>query len=127
MYGTRGKPFLADIQDLNEVMNNETTTGNSLLEEISDIWGAKRLSGNEYEHATSKPPKLHEKAILRCTKVNDIILDSFSGSASTMIAAEQLKRRVYAVELEPAFCDLAIRRYEKLTGNKARIITSNEA
>lgn len=127
VYGTRGKPFLADIQDLNEVMNNETTTGNSLLEEISDIWGAKRLSGNEYEHATSKPPKLHEKAILRCTKVNDIILDSFSGSASTMIAAEQLKRRVYAVELEPAFCDLAIRRYEKLTGNKARIITSNEA
>lgn len=127
VYGTRGKPFLADINDLNEVMNKETTAGNSLLEEISDIWAAKRLSGNEYEHATSKPPKLHEKAILRCTKVNDIILDSFSGSASTMIAAEQLKRRVFAVELEPAFCDLAIRRYEKLTGNKAQTITSNEA
>lgn len=127
VYGTRGKPFLADIQDLNEVMNKETTTGNSLLDEISDIWAVKRLSGNEYEHATSKPPKLHEKAILRCTKVNDIILDSFSGSASTMIVAEQLRRRVYAVELEPAFCDLAIRRYEKLTGNKARIITAHEA
>ena len=39
-----------------------------------------------------------------------------------MIAAEQLKRRVYACELEPQFCDLAIRRYEKLTGKKAKII-----
>lgn len=126
VYGTRGKPFLSAINDLNEVMNKETTTGNSLLEEISDIWATKRLSGNEYEHATSKPPKLHEKAILRCTKVDDIILDSFSGSASTMIAAEQLKRRVFAVELEPAFCDLAIRRYEKLTGGKARIIRDHE-
>lgn len=127
VYGTRGKPFLADIQDLNEVMNKETTTGNSLLDEISDIWAVKRLAGQDYEHATSKPPALHEKAILRCTRVNDIILDSFSGSASTMIAAEQLKRRVFAVELEPAFCDLAIRRYEKMTGSKAQIITSNEA
>ncbi len=39
-----------------------------------------------------------------------------------MIAAEQLKRRVFAVELEAIFCDLAIRRYEKLTGLKAKII-----
>ena len=124
-YGIRGKPYLADIQNLNEVMNKETTTGNSLLEETLDhldIWTIKRLSGKEYEHATSKPPKLHEKAIRRCTRAGDIILDSFSGSASTMIAAHQLKRRVYAVELEPSFCDLAIKRYEKLTGLKATLI-----
>ena len=38
-----------------------------------------------------------------------------------MIAAEQLKRRVFGVELEPTFCDLAIKRYEKLTGKKAAI------
>ena len=43
-----------------------------------------------------------------------------------MIAAEQLKRRVYAVELEPVFCDLAINRYEKLTGKKAKIIHEKE-
>jgi len=126
VYGVKGSPYLSDIQNLNEVMNKETTAGNSLLEEMSDIWAAKRLSGQDYEHATSKPPKLHEKAIRRCTRPDDIILDSFSGSASTMIAAEQLKRRVYAVELEPAFCDLAIRRYERLTGNKARVIRKDE-
>ena len=124
-YGVRGKPFIAKkIQNLNEVMNKEITTGNNLLEETLDhldVWLVKRLSGKDYEHATSKPPKLHEKAIRRCTKPGDIILDSFSGSASTMIAAHQLKRRVYAVELEPIFCDLAIKRYEKLTGDKAKI------
>ncbi|KND48117.1 MAG: modification methylase [Parcubacteria bacterium C7867-006] len=124
-YGIRGKPFITKkIQNLNEVMNKEITTGNNLITEALDhldLWFVKRLSGKEYEHATSKPPKLHEKAIRRCTKPGDIILDSFAGSSSTMICAEQLKRRVYAVELEPRFCDLAIRRYELLTGKKAKI------
>ncbi len=129
-YGVRGKPFITKkIQNLNEVMNKEITTGNNLITEALDhldLWFVKRLSGKEYEHATSKPPKLHEKAIRRCTKPGDIILDSFAGSSSTMICAEQLKRRVYAVELEPRFCDLAIKRYELLTGKKAKIIHSYE-
>lgn len=129
-YGTKGKPQITkDINNLNEVMNKEYSTGNNLLKEIgddSDIWLSKRLSGKNYEHATSKPPKLHEKAIRRCTKPGDIILDSFSGSGSTIIAGEQLKRKVYAVELEPIFCDLTIKRYERLTGKKANIIRTNE-
>ncbi len=119
VYGTRNKPYLADINNLNEVLNKELSTGNNLLDEINDIWMAKRLSAKEYEHATSKPPQLHEKAIKRCTKPNDIILDSFLGSGSTLIAGEALGRRVYGCELEPQFCDLIVRRYEKLTGRKA--------
>jgi DNA modification methylase len=125
VYGTMGKPYIAlSIQNLNEVLNKEMTTGNNLFAEASDeldIWLVKRLSGQSYEHATSKPPKLHEKAIRRCTKPGDIILDSFSGSGSTIMAGEQLKRKVYAIELEPIFCDLTIRRYERLTGRKARV------
>lgn len=123
VYGTRGKPYLAkDIRNLNEFLNKEVGTGNSSFDDLRDIWTVKRMSGKDMEHATSKPPQLHQKAILRCTRPGDIILDSFSGSASTLIAGEQLKRRVYAVELEPVFCDLAIRRWEKLTGGKAKII-----
>ncbi len=129
-YGVRGRPYITkNIQNLNEVMNKEITTGNNLLTEALDhldLWFVKRLSGKEYEHATSKPPKLHEKAIRRCTKPGDIILDSFAGSSSTMICAEQLKRRVYAVELEPRFCDLTIKRFELLTGKKAKIIHKYE-
>jgi len=126
VYGVKGKPYIAEnIQNLTEVMNKDVTGGNSMLDEI-DIWLMKRLSSKDYEHATSKPPQLHEKAIRRCTKPGDIILDSFSGSASTLIAGEMLKRKVYAVELEPIFCDLAIRRFEKLTGIKAKIIRHEE-
>lgn len=129
-YGVRGKPYIAKkMQNLNEVMNKEITTGNNLHEETLDhldVWMVKRLPGKEMEHATSKPPKLHEKAIRRCTKPGDIILDSFLGSGSTLIAAEQLKRRCYAVELEPIFCDLVIKRWEKLTKQKAKIIRANE-
>lgn len=124
-YGIRGKPYITkSIQNLNEVMNKEITTGNNLLEETLDeldVWLVKRLPSKDYEHATSKPPKLHEKAIRRCTKPGDIILDSFSGSGSTLIAGEQLKRKVYAIELEPIFCDITIKRYESLTGIKAQI------
>jgi DNA modification methylase len=123
VYGTRGTPFLSSLyQNLNEVQNKKCGTGNQLLEDISNIWTTKRLPSNQMEHPTSKNPELHHKFIMRCTKPNDIIFDSFSGSASTMICAEQLGRRVYATEIEPIFCDLAIRRYEKLTGKKAEVI-----
>lgn len=125
VYSVKGKPYLNPaIQNYNEVLNKELGTGNSLFEEVFDqldIWLVKRISGQKYEHATSKPPKLYEKAIRRCTKPGDIILDSFSGSASTIIAGEQLNRKVYALELEPIFCDLAIKRYHKLTGRKERV------
>jgi DNA modification methylase len=123
VYGVRGKPYLAEsVTNLNEVMNKELGTGNELLVQVNefiDIWTAKRLSAKDYEHATSKPITLHEKAIKRCTKPGDIILDSFLGSGSTLLAGEQLGRKVYGCELEPRFCDLIIKRYEAMTGKKA--------
>lgn len=126
IYSTRGRPYLAKgLENLNEVLNKEIGTGNRLADDILDmldIWLAKRLPGIEYTHATSKPPQLHERVIRRCTRPNEIILDSFSGSGSTLVAAHQLKRRAFVVELEPLFADLAITRYEKLTNDKAKRI-----
>lgn len=126
IYATRKKPYIAKgIENLNEILNKEIGTGNRLIEDIVDlfdIWLAKRLPGQEYSHATSKPPTLHEKAFRRCTKPGEIILDSFLGSGSSLIAAEQLNRRLFGVELEPLFADLTILRYEKLTNQKAKKI-----
>ena len=128
IYGTRGSPYLSKKeQGLTEIMNKEVTTGNDSLDELNSIWTMKRLNSKEYSHATTKPVELHEKAIRRCTLPDDIILDSFLGSGSTLIAAEQLKRVVYGVELEPKFCDLIIKRYEKLTDTKAIIISHEKA
>lgn len=125
VYGIKGKPYLAEsIKNLNEVMNKELGTGNDLLTQVNefiDIWTAKRVSSKDYEHATTKPITLHEKAIKRCTRPGEIILDSFLGSGSTLLAGEQLGRRVYGCELEPRFCDLIIKRYEALTGNKVKV------
>lgn len=123
VYGSKGSPYLSDtIKNLNEIQNKDLSTGNQLLEEISNLWATKRLPSHQMEHPTSKNPELHHKFIMRCTKPGDIIFDAFSGSASTMICTEQLGRKVYSLEIEPVFCDLAIRRYERLTGRKAKVI-----
>jgi DNA modification methylase len=126
IYGTIGSPYLSKKeQGLTEIMNKEIRTGNDSLDEVN-IWTAKRVSSKDYSHATTKPIELHEKAIKRCTRPGEIILDSYGGSGSTLLAGEQLKRRVYLVEKEEIFCDLIISRFEKLTGKKAIIIHNHE-
>ena len=122
VYGTLGQPYLSDTHNLTEILNKEVAPGNRTIDDIVDlfdIWLAKRDSASNYEHPTQKPPTLHEKALRRCTKPGDIVLDIFAGSGSTMVACEQLKRTCYMVEIEPVFCDVIVARYEQLTGNKA--------
>ena len=104
-------------------MNKEIGTGNRLIDDILDqldIWLVKRLAGSDYEHPTSKPPTLHEKAIRRCTRPGEIILDIYGGSGSTLLAGEMLKRKVYTCELEPKFCQLIINRFEQYGNVKAK-------
>lgn len=126
VYGTIGKPYISDsLKNLNEIMNKEVGSGNRTIDDILDllnIWLVKRLPSGEYEHPTEKSPTLHEKAIRRCTKVGDTILDLFGGSGSTLIACEQLKRKCLMVEYEPIFCDLIISRYKQLTGKEVKYV-----
>lgn len=71
------------------------------------------------EHPTMKPIELCGYFIRNSSKEGDIILDPFGGSGSTMIAAEQLNRTCYTMELDPKYVDVIIERYEKYTGQKA--------
>lgn len=125
-YGTIGRPYLNDkVANLNEILNKETTTGNQLTEDILDllnIWLVKRIAGQDYQHPTQKPPTLHEKALRRCTRPGDAVLDLTAGSGSILSACEQLGRTAYCCEMEPIFCQVIINRYEKLTGLKAQKI-----
>jgi DNA modification methylase len=70
-------------------------------------------------HPTTKPVAMVADAILDCSKRGGIVLDCFAGSGSTLIAAEKTGRRSYLMELDPAYVDVAIRRFEKLTGEQA--------
>ena len=78
-----------------------------------DIWEIPRTQKNEL-HPTMKPIPLCEKAINDASKINDIILDLFLGSGSTMVASEQLKRKCYGMELDPKYCDVIVKRMIKL-------------
>lgn len=71
------------------------------------------------EHPTMKPVDLLVYLIKNSSKENDLILDLFGGSGTTLVAAEQTKRTCYMMELDPKYCDVIIKRWENLTGEKA--------
>lgn len=70
-------------------------------------------------HPTPKPVPLIMDIIKDSTKIKDIILDPFLGSGSTVLAAEKTRRRCFAIEIDPLYVDLAITRWQQLTGSEA--------
>jgi DNA modification methylase len=71
-------------------------------------------------HPTVKPVAMVADAILDCSARGDIVLDAFLGSGTTLIAAERTGRRCHGMELDPAYVDTSVRRWQKLTGGSAR-------
>ena len=70
-------------------------------------------------HPTVKPVALIADAIKDCSRRGGLILDSFAGSGSTIIAAEKTGRRAYALEIDPGYVDTAVRRWQIYTGETA--------
>lgn len=77
-----------------------------------------------HDHPTPKPVALVAEAILDVTARGDIVLDTFLGSGTTLMAAERTRRICYGMELEPMFVDTSIRRWQKLTGQAARHVAT---
>jgi DNA modification methylase len=70
-------------------------------------------------HPTLKPVAMVADAILDCSARGDVVLDSFLGSGTTLIAAERVGRRCYGIEIDPLYVDTIIRRWQAFTGDKA--------
>ena len=70
-------------------------------------------------HAAPFPVELPKRCIVACSQPGEIIGEPYAGSGTTIIAAEREKRRCYAMEIEPAYVDLAVKRWEDFTGKKA--------
>lgn len=71
------------------------------------------------DHPTMKPVVLLSRLIFNSSHKGDVVLDPFGGSGSTMMACEQLGRRCLMIELDPVYCDVIVKRWENLTGDKA--------
>lgn len=88
------------------------------------IWNGMIREGESEKrvHPTQKPINLISDILNDFTKENEIILDCFGGSGSTLIACEQINRKCRMIEYEPYYCDVIIARFEKLTGKQAKKI-----
>ena len=82
--------------------------------------GDDSAQNRDLEHACPKPLSVWRRFMERlCNASTSTILDPFLGSGTTLIAAEQLGRRCYGLEISPAYCDVIVNRWQKLTGEKA--------
>jgi DNA modification methylase len=96
---------------------------------MNNVWHFTTLANGSQErkeaggHATPKPIALCSRAIKSSSRECESVLDFFGGSGSTLIACEQLNRSAYLMELEPKWCDVIIKRWENLTGEKAVLIS----
>jgi DNA modification methylase len=98
---------------------NKPEHGHGAMETVWELdWeGKQRIVGNE--HPTQKPTRIFEIPMEQHTRAGDIVLEPFSGSGSQLVAAERLSRRCRAIEIQPAFVDVAIRRWQKASGKAA--------
>lgn len=92
----------------------------------SNVWnyrGVNTFGAGRMEelrsHPTVKPVALVADAMRDCTRRRDIVLDTFSGSGTTIMAAERIGRRAYAMDIEPRYVDVAVRRWQAFTGKDA--------
>jgi site-specific DNA-methyltransferase (adenine-specific) len=88
------------------------------------VWEIDRPKANR-EHPTMKPIELITRSINNSSRMNDLVLDAFGGSGSTLIACEQTKRHARLIELDPKYCDVIVTRWENLTGLKAELVNAS--
>jgi len=94
----------------------------------SNVWryaGVNTMKADRLEelamHPTVKPLALAADALKDCSKHNGLVLDPFSGSGTTLVAAEKTGRRARVIELDPIYCDVAVRRWQNFTGKAATL------
>jgi DNA modification methylase len=84
---------------------------------LGSVWSVGKDGSSTYLHPTQKPIELAAMAIENITYKNQLILDLFLGSGSTMVASHQLKRKCYGMELDPKYCQVIVDRMKKLDPN----------
>jgi len=86
---------------------------------VSDVWPVKKVNPQSMVHLTEKPVELAARALRYSSRPGEHVLDLFGGSGSTLLAAEQTGRVAYLMELDPAYCDVIVARWEHVSGSHA--------
>ena len=86
----------------------------------STVWNIDKPMKSETGHSTQKPVECMARPMLNNSKKGDLVYDPFMGSGTSIVAAETTDRICYGIEIDPGYCDVAVSRWEKLTGRKAR-------
>lgn len=85
----------------------------------TDTWTCKKINPASMVHLTEKPVELAERAMMYSSRRDERVLDLFGGSGSTLMAAERMGRRALLMEIDPAYCDVIVRRWQAHTGQQA--------
>ncbi|QNN25117.1 ParB N-terminal domain-containing protein [Planctomycetales bacterium ZRK34] len=93
----------------------------------TDLWHVKKVNPQAMVHLTEKPVELAVRSIQYSSLPGQNVLDLFGGSGSTLIGCEQTGRQAFLMELDPAYCDVIVERWEKFTGSKAERIEAAAA
>jgi DNA modification methylase len=86
---------------------------------VTDLWSVKKVNPQSMIHLTEKPTELAIRAIGYSSLPGENVLDLFGGSGSTLIAAEQLGRKCFLMELDPLYCDVICDRFQRFSGQPA--------
>jgi len=92
----------------------------------TDLWAVKKVNPQSMVHLTEKPVELAARAMTYSSRKGENVLDLFGGSGSTMAAAEQTGRNAYLIEIDPAYTDVILQRFEKLAGTPAVLQETDE-
>ncbi len=86
---------------------------------VTDLWGVKKVNPQSMVHLTEKPVELAARAIQYSSKKGEHVLDLFGGSGSTLMACEQMDRHAHLMELDPAYADVIVQRWQTASGEQA--------
>ena len=115
--------FKREYDDIKREYYTSRAYFNNIHDNMNNVWHFDRTSvaerANTGNHATPKPLALCARAIKTSSRENEIVLDLFGGSGSTLIACEQNGRKARLMELDPKYVDVIVNRWQKLTGKEA--------
>ena len=121
----KGKAFKREYDDLKREWYETRAYFNNTHENMTDVWEYPRVQGEErWGHATPKPVDMIARIYKSSSPDDGVIYSPFLGSGTDIIAGEKLEgnRTVYGFELSPAYCEIILQRFEKLTGIEPKLI-----